>query len=288
MTISKLAVTKAILKTLVYADIFDYPLTKEELFHYLLYPHPINNQLFEQALLHRHITKKGKYYFLSTRNVLIKKRTSRETMSNKKIASAKKIARILALLPSIKFIGLSGALAMKNADNDDDIDLFIITATNRLWTTRILVLCMLQLFGRRRGRADKTGKDKVCLNMLITEQALDLPRIKRDIYLAHEIVQMQQLINKEGMYERFLQAHVWVKKYMYNSVDKKVQKNNIYNDKKNALSFSEDIAKKIQLWSIMKHQTREIVSDVLLAFHPFDYRKYILKEYKKRIQQYGI
>jgi hypothetical protein len=36
--------------------------------------------------------------------------------------------KILSFFPQIKLIGLSGSLAMMNADKDDDIDLFIITA----------------------------------------------------------------------------------------------------------------------------------------------------------------
>ncbi len=287
MTAKRSEIKKAIVQTLAYSDIFDYPLTKEELWQYLLSAEPLDKKIFTQLLGTTTVSKKEKWYTLPGRRSLVLKRKTREAISNKKIRSANRIARILSLLPSVRFIGLSGALAMKNCDDDDDIDFFVITTANMLWTTRLFLLCLLQLLGVRRGRKDPKGKDKICMNMLITKQALALPGIKKDIYLAHEIVQIKPLINKNNIYEQFLNSHAWVRRYMYNSMQL-AKISNKYTNEKISLGVVEHISKKIQLWSIMKHQTREIVSDTLLAFHPFDYRKHILERYTQKIRQYEI
>jgi hypothetical protein len=42
----------------------------------------------------------------------------------------------------------------------------------------------------------------------------------------------------------------------------------------------------IQLAKIKRTQTKEIVTDTFLAFHPIDYRKLTLTTYYKRLQQY--
>ncbi|PJC82439.1 hypothetical protein CO006_03665, partial [Candidatus Roizmanbacteria bacterium CG_4_8_14_3_um_filter_35_14] len=55
--------------------------------------------------------------------------------------------KLLTLFPQIKLIGLSGSIAMMNASHDDDIDLFIITAKNRLWTGRFLAVTIAFLMG---------------------------------------------------------------------------------------------------------------------------------------------
>src|SRR5687768_3690701 len=42
---------QAVLKTLLYSDIFDFPLTKHELWKFLISPREIDKKLFDQALI---------------------------------------------------------------------------------------------------------------------------------------------------------------------------------------------------------------------------------------------
>lgn len=287
---------KSILKTLAYSDVFDYPLTKEEIWKYLISPGKISKKEFEKSL--QNVSSKDKFYCLPNRSQIIDKRKIREKESLRKLKLAKKISSVLSIVPTVCLIGVSGGVSMRNADKDDDIDLFIISQKNTLWLTRLFLLIFLEVLGRRRKRSDKNVNDKICLNMLIDETAIKLSLEKRNLYTAHEIVQMIPLFEREDIYSRFVIANSWVKRYLPNVLNHGTKLNIAQNNTKSffsmvlrpVLRFStlEYLARKIQLLSIKRHQTTEVISDHLLAFHPKDCQKFVLREYNKRLRRYRI
>src|SRR6185312_7622187 len=113
-------------------------------------------------------------------------------------------------IPTIEFAGLSGSLAMHNAEKDADIDIFIITRPNTLWLTRFLILSLLQLKGKRRAPGKKHAKDTICVNMLLDTKHMAFPKNKRNIYTAHEIIQMKPLLIRNNTYNEFLHKNKWI------------------------------------------------------------------------------
>ncbi len=205
----------AIIKTLLYADIFDYPLKPEEVWQWLIWekkelPSKLN---FEKAL--SDFKKIKGLYSLNDKRELVILRKQREKYSAKKFIKARKISRIAGIIPLVKFVGITGALAMENAKEDDDIDFLIITASGWLWTTRFLITILLNLLGVRRKPQDKVFKDKICLNLFLEEDHLGFK--KQNLFLAHEISQVRPLVDKNKTYQRFLAANKWVKNYLPNA-----------------------------------------------------------------------
>lgn len=293
------SIKKAVLQTLIYSDIFDYPLTKEEIWRFLI-GQKINKKDFYQelkSLVRSESTPLGcrhNFYYLPGRQEIVKKRIEREKISRRKLKIAKKAARWLSYIPTTLFIGVSGALALKNSHKDDDIDLFIIASKNTLWLTRLLMVILLILSGQYRKRNTKDVCDKICLNMLIDETSLQLPFKHRDLYGAHEVIQLMPIYVKNNIYNRFLQANKWADAFLPNARIKK-QKLRIRNKVERplfiihySLFILEWLAKQLQLWFINKHKTIEVVSDNFLAFHPFPYREKIINLYKEKIKKYGV
>jgi len=151
---------KDILATLCYGDIFNYPLKAGEIEKYLI---NLKSQIsngktkskilkltIERLIREGKVEKKGEYYFLKEREGIVELREKRRRWSEEKVEKAKKVANLLKLIPWVKLVGISGALAMENSDEDDDIDLFIITSSGRLWLTRFLVTVLVELVGQRR------------------------------------------------------------------------------------------------------------------------------------------
>src|SRR3989344_5162093 len=125
----------AILKSLAYSDIFDFPLTKEELWKFLISDKLIQKRLFEESLgklIGKQVSNKNGYLFLSNREKIADRRKANVQEVEKKLQIAKKAASYLSYIPSILFIGLSGGLAMSDAEPSDDIDFFIITKKQKL------------------------------------------------------------------------------------------------------------------------------------------------------------
>lgn len=280
---------KAILSTLCYADVFDYPLTERELWRYHI-GKPTTLEKFRLSinkLLHQKlIVQKIGYYVLKGRISLFTIRTQRASIAVGKMKVARIAARLLSYIPTVWLVGVSGALAMDNAPAVDDIDLFIVAAPRTLWTTRFLCTLLLDVLKLRRIPEEREVKDKICLNMFLDASRLPLPRKERDLYTAHEVVQLRSLKNKHHTYEQFLAANVWVKTYLPHAVKQSrltFQLPRLWSAR--LLSRGERVFKWAQLRYMAKRRTREVVREKFLRFHPHDARKWVLTAYKDRVRQ---
>lgn len=290
---------KAILKTIIYADIFDYPLTVYEIHKWLIGKKATLRQV-EKAL--EKLRVKGKaarvkeHFVLPGRSSLEARRKSREKQSKIFFWKATLIVWFLKFIPWIKLIGVSGGLAMGNAAKVDDIDLFTITSKNRLWISRLLALGFLSIIGQRRKVYD-TGRKlsgKLCLNILLEEDRL--AQYKGDIYLAHEVLQMKVLWQKDGIYSKYLSDNDWVFKFLPNWVgsnqdlrfmNEDLRMKNLKSKTLNHKSIIDNIeafAKRFQLNIMKKPQGMERIENGALYFHPQDCRPVVLEKYKLRIK----
>jgi len=286
-------VEKEILQTLIYANIFDYPLTAKEIHLFLISRKPVSYSCFRQALgrmlkKEKRIEVKGRYFFLRGRQEIVRARKRREFWSESKIKIAEKIAGILRKIPWVKLIGISGGLAMKNARKEDDIDLFLITQKKRLWLTRLLTVVIVEFLGRRRRPRDREVSDKICLNMFLDEDHLSLPERERDLFSSHEVIQVKPLWQKNDYYQEFLRANLWVRNYLANSLDiKKSRRQRLKEKKENFLispflDFLESLFYRIQVWYMRRRRTLEIVEPGRIRFHPKDARVWVLKKYQRQ------
>ena len=281
---------KAILKTLYYADIFDYPLKAYEIHKWLIGRKATLRQV-EKAVEKLRVKGKAErvkdYYFLPRRAELVSKRQRKEKQSASYLQKARILTFILKVIPWIKLVGISGGLAMENTSKADDIDLFIITGKNRLWISRLFILGLLSLTGQRRkvGQKGKQIAGKLCINTLLEEDKLE--QGNKDIYLAHEVLQMKVLWVRGGAYSKYLLDNVWVFKFLPNWIGEKTQnskrKSQNYNSKFKILDLLENMAKRFQLKIMSRPQGLERVEEGALYFHPNDCRAAILQEYKSRI-----
>lgn len=203
--------------------------------------------------------------------------------------------KLLSLFPQIQLIGLSGSVAMMNVNEKDDIDIFIISQKNRIWTARCISMLLAQSMGIRRKRRTYSRrpsqigyKDKVCLNLFFDKSNLTVPKHKQTEYVAHEVLQMKPLVQRGDIYMRLIDANRWVFDIFPNAKSRftqiVTQKNADSVDKlyhpRVSVSISdwiELLLKKFQLILINRHQTTEIITDTQLWFFPEDFEHKITK-----------
>src|SRR3990167_740566 len=113
----------AIIKTIHYSDIFDYPLKIEEISERLIGMKATPSQIKKSLSEIPGMATKSNYYFLKGREKLVDVRERREKISAQKLKKVQAGANLLRLVPWIKFVGVTGSVAAGNAANDDDIDL---------------------------------------------------------------------------------------------------------------------------------------------------------------------
>ncbi|MCL5435363.1 MAG: hypothetical protein M1405_03170 [Patescibacteria group bacterium] len=285
-----------IFKTLLYSDIFNYPLSKEEIWKFLISHTKQDKKEIWECLNAKNtlFESKNSLFFIKGRKNIVNTRREREKYSLQKIVFAKRIIQKLAIIPTVYFIGISGALAMKNSDKDDDIDLFVVTAKNSVWTTRLLMVIFLSLLGAYRRKKDKNVSNKICLNMFIDQTALSFSKQRNDLYTAHEISQITPIFNRDKTYEKFLNSNVWIKEFLPNVFSQKprapfVSKISFINKTISYLlriPITEFLTRSIQFRYMKKNITKETISNNFLAFHPFDYKVYVVNNYKKKIAKY--
>jgi len=200
-----------ILATLAYFDIFNYPLTSGEI--YLFLKNRCGQSEYEDALKcligSRSIYRFDRFYSLKNDPTLITRRHE----GNKKAAELIKIAGgvsdMLIKFPYVRGIAISGSLSKNFADENSDIDLFIITAPNRLWIARTL----MHAFKKLTFLVNK--QDYFCMNYYIDEQELEI--VEKTIYTAIEIVTLMPL-QGDAQFERFYSANAWTRNYLPNKI----------------------------------------------------------------------
>ncbi len=265
---------KDILKTIQYFIFFHYPPAFGEIQRF--FPRPISAKILEKRLKRlvktdRLIEQANRYTPQEYKSLLSGHKSKMQTAKNK-IDKVRPYLRFLALWPQIKLVGLSGSVAMMSAVEKDDIDLFIITEKRQLWTGRFIANIGAWLYGLKRQRGVRQAKDKVCLNLFFDEGNLVVPVKKRSSFVAHEVLQMKPLIDKDESYKRFLGANSWVFKLFPNAVGM-VEDSFFSCDPSHLGNLSESILKKLQLYLINRHKTTEIITDTQLWFFPDDFEK---------------
>ncbi|OGD87526.1 hypothetical protein A2870_04215 [Candidatus Curtissbacteria bacterium RIFCSPHIGHO2_01_FULL_41_11] len=285
---------QAILATLAYHDIFDYPLTAQQIHRYLIIK--ASKTALEKELAVLFPAKE--FYSLTNRQKIALIRKKRQKYSNKKLKRAYFYASFLKQIPSIKMVAISGALAMENSHKSDDIDLVIVTAKNTLWTTRFLANILLFPFKRKphssrliTSHYALATNNKACLNIFLDESNLKIS--PRNIYTAHELCQLKSLIDINKTYSRLIKANLWIYKYLPNwEPEAERQSRNV--DRRlrlKALVFSrsalvlENFLKKFQLFYMRKRITSEQIGEHQLFFHPSNTQEWVLKEYQKRLKK---
>lgn len=210
-----------------------------------------------------------------------------------KLKKVRKLLGTIQKIPEVHLIGLSGSCTMGNADKQDDIDIFIITAPGRLWTARFLILLIAALSGQKRHRTSKKAPDKACFNLFFDGLNVRINTSKRNAYIAHEVLQMKPIgqiqhiwqkpykLNRaykqreSRAYSQFIKANSWVFDYFpnYDHAGMGIGKSIVRKVKNPTFNFTERILGIFQLMLIRSHTTSEIISDYQLWFFPQDFQR---------------
>ncbi len=206
------SIEAAILRTVLYADVFNFPMTPEEIHHFLIYDRKVSLEVIKETLKTSHwlsemLEPVDRYVVYIGRADLIPIRTAREQASEYLWPLAAYYGNTLARLPFVRMVAMTGALAMRNAAaEDDDLDYILITAPGRVWIARAFAILLVRL-ARLRGA-------NVCPNYVLAETALEQER--RNIFMAHEVAQMVPIYGHD-LYARFREANLWVNHQLPNA-----------------------------------------------------------------------
>ena len=201
---------KAITRTIAYADVFDYPLTIDEI-HRRLVGTPASRAAVEHTICAAQAASRPfisvcNYYMLRGRGSLVATRRRRAQVAARLWPAARRYGARIARLPFVRMVAVTGALAVDNVEPDADIDYLIVTKPGRLWLCRAMIVAMVRIAAR--------SGHVLCPNYLITEDALEIR--ERSLYTAHELAQMVPLAGWPT-YRRMRLINQWMADYLPNA-----------------------------------------------------------------------
>lgn len=205
----RIDLTGSILRVLTYFDIFQYPLTENEISLFLGQTSSAKELSQGLQFLHDHqqIYLFENFYCLRPDPSLAQKRLKDNCRAERLLSKAVRISRFLYRFPFVRGIGISGSLSKNVADENADIDYFIITASNRLWISRTL----LHLFKKC---TFITGHQHYyCMNYFIDEDALTIP--EQNFFTAMELVTLIPVCGTPVL-NKFYSANGWTRWFFPN------------------------------------------------------------------------
>jgi predicted nucleotidyltransferase len=198
-----------ILATLAYFDMFNYPLSRAEIFLFLekKYNYEAFDNMLISLLMDGIIHQFDKFYTLKNDHQMVVRRNEGNKKAAELIKIAGKVGDLLIKFPFVRGIAISGSLSKNFADEFSDIDLFIITEKNRLWVARTI----MHLFKKLTFIVNK--EHLFCMNYYIDTQQMEIP--EKNIYTAIEVVTLIPL-QGDVIFEKFYAENSWTRDFLPN------------------------------------------------------------------------
>ncbi|KKU23170.1 MAG: hypothetical protein UX35_C0010G0088 [Microgenomates group bacterium GW2011_GWA1_46_15] len=283
-------VKKAILQTLCYADVFDCALSRDEVWRFLMSSKKMKRAEFDEALRSlRGVQKQGTFVCLPGRTTLFSLRTARAKETAKKMREIPNLLVMVRWIPTISALFVTGGVAVKNAKEEDDIDVMVVTQQGWLWTTRAIVILVSLLVGKYRSRRLRDTSNRWCFNLWLDETALTIPSIYRNLYTAHEVVQAKPVFDRRNITQRFLAENGWVKTFLANGADWERVECGAQIPLKKIFTTNpiEALLYALQQRHMRHTRTRERIGQSFAFFHPRDTKGIVMKKFKERIKTYA-
>jgi hypothetical protein len=288
---------KHFLKALLYFDIFNYPLTAEEIIRFssttAVEPHHVLENLVRQKLLFRI----QNFYALRNDPELARKRVKGNALAEKKMKTAKRFSRLLASIPFVRAVMLSGSISKGYMDEKSDIDYFIITETNRLWLVRTALAAFRRIFLFN-------SHKNLCTNYFVDGENLEIR--EKNIFTAIELCTVKPMYGKTAI-EKLQHANAWTLSFLPNYKTESIS----ISDKS---FFLKRIIEKVLSFSAVDRFNRWLMNrtishwkkrygqemdehDFEIAFrstngisrsHPQFFQKRVLRSYDERVAEFEI
>lgn len=294
----------SILKTIAFFDLFEFPLTAEEIEEYLyqwdrsIHIKEIKGTLEEmEGIEHIH-----DFYVLKGRARLVDVRKTRKFIAEKFWNRTRQYCQYIVKIPFVQMVAVCNNLAYDNPTGQSDIDLFIVIKSGRMWTSRLWITLVMQFFGVRRYGEKVAGR--FCLSFFVTPEKLNMESLllrPEDPYLAYWTKLLHPIYGK-AVYQKFMEENqMWLKSEYGMSFPEVDEKRFPFEQKSRWKNFwewvlggrlgemIEGLLKKtfkkrtLKKASKLKADASVVISDEMLKFHNLDRRQEYFEKWKSLI-----
>lgn len=293
----------SVFRTLCWFSVFHYPLTTFEIWKWLLRPvRPFD--LFEvtQALANSEWLKErlnsqdGFWTLRSESNAQLKEERHRRFLNA--VVKYRKLRRacyFFQLLPNVRAVASANTLAWWHTTNESDIDLYIITDPNRIWSSRFFLVLPFALIGNRPQNIEEFKvSDPFCFSFFSTTEALQMEPLKygnEDPYLAYWIKSLVPILDRSEVFPQLVSVNRWADVILPNARHR-LSHPTLRPRRLFSLpiqwSLFEPLFRSIQrnrfpsrIRELANQDSRVIVSDQILKFHNHDRREQYNREFQE-------
>jgi len=198
----------AIARSVIYASLFDYPLTLDQLHQTLIESDQTPSEILAvyrgSERLQRIVEFWDGFFFPAGREDLVAERRHREARSRAFLQHYRPVLRLVAAVPFTRMVALSGSIAHLNLERGGDLDLFVVTRGRRVWLVTVAILLITKLLGRRR---------IVCANFVVADSHLELEQ--QDLFTANQVIHLKPLVGGDVL-DEFVAANPFVRQFYPN------------------------------------------------------------------------
>ena len=296
-----------IIRTLAYFSVFQHPLTADEVFAYLWKGGIENREEIAGKL--NSLVETGKlgckygFYFFAGEEDNVEKRRAAVVPGDTMLRRAKWATKLLSGVPFIEAIFVCNSVAAETANENSDIDLFIVTRPGRIWSVRFISNVVLLIFRLRTTKGHDSGR--ICLSFFVSENDLDLSKLRiaeDDIYLVYWIRQLLPVFDPKNILQQLAEKNIWAENFVKpRSVLKRSKRECVLKklaEKILGSGLGEKFEKILKDWQWKKLRpelkakaklgnNEVVISDGILKFHENDARHGIRAEWTKISSKYG-
>lgn len=212
--------------TLLYYNIFDFPITVKEIYSKLLNFGQKNYSTYSYDEFEKFFFQlRDKNFFYNKNNLYGLKRVSLDfNLKRKRLAIWEKtrkkeinfLKNFLKTCPFIRTAFITGSDSLFFADEKNDYDILLVCRKNSLWMVRFYVLMIASFLNKRRKYFKFKNLDW-CFNLFLEEDSLIIPKKKRSLFSACELNNMRFLFGDKKIKNSLIcQNHFWISKYLSN------------------------------------------------------------------------
>lgn len=289
-------------KTIIYFDLFSYPLTALEVWKYAQISEPCSFVDALEQLEHLHmrgaVQEKDGFWFLSDQEHILNVRRKRYLIAERKYRKVRRAIRFLKQISGIRMIAVANTLAWSHARDESDIDLFIVTQPGALWTSRLLGVTPFALL-KLRPRPQRE-RDTFCFSFFASERALDFSSLAiqpEDPYLLYWLATLAPVYDPDGLLSGVWDVNTWARALLPNAEPAHLSARR--RESGHVSAHTEEAGEQVGMWeqsaralqlarfprdlrTLMNCDHRVVVTDELLKFHKNDRRKMIAEQYRSR------
>lgn len=191
----------------------------------------------------------------------------------KRVKSMKEVINFWESRSWVKMVAITGSVAGGYPGKDEDIDLMLVCANNRLWICRLMSYFWLKKNKVELRTEKKENANSICLNLWLEERSLAIEESKRNLAVAQDAIMCLPVIDKEEIKLNMLNKNSWIKKYLAPGYEKYVKENNAKDGQKilglDVLAIANWACYWLQRLYMSKKIGKEVVKQDRAYFHPY-------------------